>query len=526
MKNKNISIPILLFVLFAGIFIGINVQNYLEESITNAQEYKFNEVLNYTSEYYFEEVDPNTLVETAIEGMFDKLDPHSTYISTEEEKLSQESFHGEFEGIGVEFQIIKDTITVVSPISGGPSYKIGILPGDKIIKIEGKSCIGFSNKNVVNSLRGKKGSEVNLTIFRPFINKEYDYLIVRDKIPLFAVDASLIYQDSIGYISLSKFSETSTEELIHNLKELKSNGMKSIILDLRNNPGGLLSQAVSVTDLFLDEKKLIVYTDGRISRFNDNYYSTKSYEYEKYPLAILINSGSASASEIVAGAIQDWDRGWIVGETSFGKGLVQRPFILSDDSAIRLTVSRYLTPTGRAIQRDYSNGKRDYYSNAHNDSLTIETDSLSKKYTTPSGRTVFGGGGITPDSIVKQSTITDYSIELSRNNIYYQFVRLYLDKNINSIKNSFSDDLKKFNSDFSMKDQLPNFINFAEKNNVEFIKTDFEKDKTFILHRLKAYIAREIWNNKGWYSVLLDDDKQFQTAIKLIDTPIIIDKAK
>jgi len=523
MKNKNLNIPIMILVLIAGMLIGVLLQDYLEEKITNQQEYKFNEALNFTSKYYFEEIDPKTLVESAIKGMFDKLDPHTTYISIEDEKLAEESFRGEFEGIGVEFQIIKDTITVVSPISGGPSYKIGILAGDKITKVEGESSIAFTNKDVVNSLRGEKGSKVNITIYRPSNRKEYEFEITRGKIPIHSVNASLIYNDSIGYISLNKFSETSTDELLKNLAELTSKGMKSIVLDLRNNPGGLLSQAVSVADLFLDDEKLIVYTDGRVSRFSEKFFSDKTYEYENIPLVILINNGSASASEIVSGAVQDWDRGLIVGENSFGKGLVQRPFILSDNSAIRLTVSRYFTPSGRAIQRDYSNGKDEYYS-AHQDSSDQKTDSLAKEYKTHGGRTVFGGGGITPDSIVSQIRLSDYSIELSRNNIYYQFIRIYLDNNRSNIIDKYGDDFKKFNSIFTMERELSNFTKFAEKNNVRLIDTDFVKDKEYIMQRLKAYVARELWGNNGWYSVILDKDSQFQTAIKLVNTSILKDE--
>ncbi len=521
MKQKIISIPISILILIIGLFLGIKLQDFLNQKVTGGQEYKFNEVLNYTSKYYFEEIEPDKLVESAIKGMFDELDPHTTYINIEEERLSQESFRGEFDGIGVEFQIIKDTITVVSPIVGGPSDKVGVLAGDKITRIEGESCIGFSNIDVINTLRGEKGSPVNLTIYRPINKREFDFEIVRDKIPMYSIDVSLIYQDSIGYISLSRFSETTTKELLKNLEELKSQGMKRIILDLRNNPGGILSQAVNVADLFLNENKLIVFTEGRITEFNEEFVAKKEFEYENYPLVILINQGSASASEIVAGAVQDWDRGWIVGENSFGKGLVQRPFLLSDDSAIRLTVSRYMTPSGRAIQRDYSNGKDKYYSSIHNDSLISNTDSIKEEFMTSGGRTVYGGGGIHPDSTVKQNILSDYSVELIRNNIFYQFIRFYLDKNSLTIKNKFGDDLEYFANEFSLASELFNFRKFAERNQVEFDKTGFEKDKQYILRRLKAYVAREFWNSKGWYYIQFQEDKQFQTAITLFDSPLI-----
>jgi carboxyl-terminal processing protease len=414
---------------------------------------------------------------------------------------------------------MKDTITVVSPISGGPSEKAGISAGDKIVKIEGETAIGFTNKEVIKSLRGERGSVVNFTIYRPLAKKEFDYTIKRDKIPINSVDVSLLYNNDIGYINLSRFSETSTREVSQALVKLKLDGMKKIVLDLRNNPGGYLSEAVSISDLFLDDSKLVVYTQGRISDFDAEYFADNISGYEDYPLVILINRGSASASEIVSGAIQDWDRGLIVGETSFGKGLVQRPFILSDGSAVRITVSKYYTPSGRAIQRDYSNGKDIYYLTVHAnpDSSKIDsTNSTKTEYKTKGGRKVFGGGGITPDVEVKYDNITNYSVELTRNNIYYQFIRKYLDENKPAISKEYKM-LNKFVDKFSFANSIKDFTNFASANGVELNKNEFNKDKKYILQRLKAYVARELWGNEGWYSVMLNNDKQFQRAVKLFD---------
>lgn len=520
LNNKYLVIIVALII---GVFIGIKVQSFLNDLFPNENDSKLSQVLNLTTEYYFEDVDTTKMIEAAINGMFEQLDPHTTYLPIEDEKMSEESFRGEFDGIGVEFQIIKDTITVVSPISGGPSQKAGIQSGDKIVEIEGVTSIGFTNIDVMKSLRGKRGSEVNFTIYRSTNKKEYEYSIIRDKIPIYSVDVSLLYNNEIGYVNLSRFAETSTVEVVKALEELKNNGMKKIILDLRNNPGGILSEAVSISDLFLDESKIIVYTKGRIPLFDAEYFADNIDGYEDYPLIILVNTGSASASEIVAGAIQDWDRGLLVGETTFGKGLVQRPFLLSDGSAVRITVSRYFTPSGRAIQRDYSNGKDEYYSSVYSELDSNSVDSTNSEYTTKGGRKVYGGGGITPDSIVTYENISNYTVELTRNNIYYQFVRRYLDSNKESLTKKFKT-LNKFNSDFDMLEHKNEFIKFASDNKVKFNKADFQTDKEYIFQRLKAYIARELWGNEGWYSVMLKIDKQFQTAVSLFDNELRTNK--
>lgn len=515
--------PIIFMALILGVIIGIKVQLYFNEHYTYGNKSKLNQVFELTSAYYFEDVDTTKLIESAINGMFEHLDPHTTYLPKEDEKISEETFRGEFDGIGVEFQIIKDTITVVSPISGGPSQKAGIQSGDKIIKIEGVTSIGFSNKEVMKSLRGERGSEVNFTIYRSTNRREYEYSIIRDKIPIYAVDVSLLYKDDIGYVNLSRFSETSTIEVSRALAKLKLDGMKKIILDLRNNPGGILNEAVSITDLFLDDSKIVVYTNGRIPQFDAEYFADNIDGYESYPLIILINRGSASASEIVAGAIQDWDRGLLVGETTFGKGLVQRPFLLSDGSAVRITVSRYYTPSGRAIQRDYSNGKDEYYLTIYSETDSSRIDSTKIEHMTKGGRRVFGGGGITPDTLVPYESLTNYSVELTRNNIYYQFVRHYLDNNKERLTSKYNS-LKEFNSSFNLLNRKNEFIKFASKNNVEFDKDDFNTDNEFIFRRLKAYIARELWGNEGWYSVMLESDKQFQTAVQLFEKKLKTNK--
>jgi carboxyl-terminal processing protease len=524
MKSKLTSIALYALFLFGGIYLGIEFSSRLNlSSDKNLYINKVNDVLNYTGNFYVDDVDLNKLSEKAIERIFKELDPHTAYISKQDQSESEALFRGNFDGIGIEFQIIKDSITVVSPISGGPSESVGILSGDRIIKIEGKSCVGYSNQQVLTKLRGKKGTTVNLTIYRPSAKKEYDYKIVRARINLYSVDASFMFDKETGYIILTRFSDSTMEELEKSLQELTSRGMKNLILDLRNNPGGLLDQAVFVSDLFLDKNKLIVSTKGRRKEFNEQFVAEQKYPYENIPLIVLVNRGSASASEIVSGAIQDWDRGLIVGETTFGKGLVQRQMLLEDGSAIRLTVSKYLTPSGREIQRTYKN-KEMYYDELINreeveeDNLDhhTEADTAKPKFKTKFGRTVLGGGGITPDYIISSGTITNYSIALNRNNLLYRFVREFID-NGNFNKGKFTN-VDEFINDFSISEkELNSFIAFAEKNSVKLNKTEFETDKKYISNRIKAFFARELFKDEGWYKVSLEDDKVFQKALTLKD---------
>jgi carboxyl-terminal processing protease len=478
MKTGKIRIPYLLITLTLGIVLGTQIEKVFSNDNLRDNIIKFNDVLTYTEKYYVEEVDTPRLVEAAINGMLTKLDPHSVYIPANEVENVEESFRGDFEGIGIEFQIVNDTITVVSPITGGPSEALGIMSGDRIIKINGSDAVGFTNDEVRDHLRGNAGTKVKVTIYRPETQKTIEYEITRDKIPLYSVDTHLMFNENTGYISVSRFSETTYDELKEALTDLEKQGMQQLILDLRGNPGGYLNQAVKISDLFISGKKKIVYTKGRESDFNEDYFASEPSDFEKTPLIILVNNGSASASEIVAGAVQDWDRGLIVGETTFGKGLVQRQFELPDNSALRLTISRYYTPSGRLIQRDYKNlkDKEEYYSaagqnnEAEGDNLShsAEKDSSKPVYKTNAGRLVYGGGGITPDYIVKPENLTEYTTELMKNNIFYEFALKYLDSHGKTIQEKFKDSLGYFIKSFSLPaSDLSNFIVFAGSREVK-----------------------------------------------------------
>jgi carboxyl-terminal processing protease len=528
MKLGKSNISFSFIVLTIGIILGILIQKVFSDDNLRESILKFNDVLTYADKYYVDKVDSEKLVTAAINGMLSKLDPHSVYITAKQMQSVEDSFRGDFEGIGIEFQILNDTLTVVSPISGGPSEALGIQPGDKILTIDNKNAIGLSDDDVRAKLRGRSGTKVGITLSRFGVKSPVKYEITRAKIPLHSVDSHFMYDDETGYISLSRFSETSFDEINRSLSDLKAEGMKQLILDLRNNPGGLLSQAVDISNLFISDNKKIVYTKGRRSEFNEEYNASKKAPYKDLPVIILVNSGSASASEIVAGALQDWDRALIVGETTFGKGLVQKQFPLQDNSALRLTIARYYTPSGRSIQRDYENlkDKDEYYKEAgkndeksgDNIKHTAEKDSSRPKFKTADGRTVYGGGGITPDFIIKTPDLSDYTISLLKENIFYQFILNYLSGNKKKLEDEYGSRLNDFVKHFSFNEKdIKSFNEFAKDKRISFSAKDFQKDKDYITARLKAEIARTFWKEDGWFRVLVDDDNQFKKGITLFN---------
>ncbi|HAH59978.1 MAG TPA: peptidase S41, partial [Bacteroidales bacterium] len=393
------------------------------------------EIINY---YYVDTANSADLTEDAIVAMLKELDPHSMYLSKEDVKKANEPLQGNFEGVGIQFQLFHDTILVVAAVPGGPSDKLGILAGDKIITINGEDATGkkISNNYVMERLRGPKNSKVTVGIKRKGRKDIIDYTIVRDKIPLNSVDASFMVSDTIGYIKLTRFARTSLAEVKQALQTLRKSGMKDLILDLRNNSGGYLDVAIDLSDEFLDNDKLIVYTEGMRSP-RTNYKSTSRGSFKQGRIIVMVNEGSASASEIVAGAIQDWDRGLILGRRSFGKGLVQRPFNLPDSSVVRLTTARYYTPSGRCIQKPYDNGTEDYYADLlkrfeHGEFVSADSIKFpdSIKYYTPSKRIVYGGGGIMPDVFIPIDTAANskYYSDLFRKGLLNEYTIDYLDK--------------------------------------------------------------------------------------------------
>ncbi len=502
-----------------GVLVGMKVKTTTSKDDVFDNVKKFNEALTLIQKNYVDEVNPDKLTEAAIKGMLSQLDPHSTYITQEQLKRINEDFQGSFEGIGVEFDIVNDTITIVTPIAGGPSEALGIQAGDKIVKIDGVSSIGMTREDVHKKLRGTKGTKVDVTISRAGTPNLLEFPIIRDKIPLYSVDAYLMVNDDVGYVRVTRFAATTYDELSKALADLQGQGMKKLIFDLRGNPGGYLDQAFKISSMFIDKCKKIVYTKSRIEAYNDE-YNSEGGQYSKIPLVVLVNDGSASASEIVAGALQDWDRGLIVGETTFGKGLVQRQYDLSDGSAMRVTTSRYYTPSGRSIQKPYEGAeyKKMLRNEDEGDNLNHqhdEKDTVRPEFKTMGGRTVLGGGGITPDYIIKVDTLTNYSVQLRRLNLFFEYTTDYFENNKDKIKSNYAD-YHKFNDKFQVTEaMLTDFKNLATSKGVAFKDDEWNRDVDFIRVSIKSIIARDIWGNNGSMAVFLTDDRQFLKAMDL-----------
>lgn len=468
--------------------------------------------------------------EDAIEGIFSTLDPHSTYIEPKTSERIEDSFAGKFQGIGIQFDVIEDTITVVTAISGGPSDQLGIISGDRIIKINGESAIGFTNNQVIETLRGPKGSQVDVTIKRPGVKSRLNFTITRDDIPLYTVLASYMLDKETGYIKISRFAATTHEEFMEAMNELNGKGMDRLVLDLRTNPGGYLSQAIAIAEEFFPEGTKLLSTKSRHARFTDEYYSRKKGVFTDHPVIVLVNEGSASASEIVSGAIQDHDRGLIVGQRTFGKGLVQQQYPLVDESNIRVTISRYYTPSGRLIQKPYKKGRHDYllemYKRPENPKADAEQfishvpDSL--RFSTEAGRTVYGGGGIVPDKIIAPDTTVNASVYnyMRRKRVGFNFVREYMDKNGDQLRSEWGDDYERYREEFTWPETArKQLFEDLKQEGLVVVQSDtlkepnFKDEKLYIpkghykevewmtLGYTKADMARQIWNNEKLYPI-------------------------
>ena len=526
-SHSSLFSSLLSTVIFTAVLLMSHVQLNAQKSDPREALQKFTTAMQIIDFAYVDTTNAGKLVETAIVEMLKELDPHSAYISKEEVERVNEPLEGSFEGIGVTFQIFNDTILVISPVPGGPSDKLGILAGDKIVKIEGEDAVGkkINNQYVMDRLRGQKGTTVNISIKRGNKSKLIDFAIVRDKIPLNSIDATYMAAPEIGYIKLTRFSRTSMEEFRESAEKLKQQGMKDMILDLRNNTGGFLDVAVSLSDEFLPDAKLIVYTEGLKSPKQD-FYSTSLGDFEKGRLIVLINEASASASEIVSGAIQDWDRGLVVGRRSFGKGLVQRPYKLPDGSMIRLTTARYHTPTGRCIQKPYSEGNEEYFKDfkkrVDNGEL-VSADSIhfpdSLKYYTPKGRIVYGGGGIMPDVFIPidSTRFSDYYTDLVRKGIFNTFTMSYLDKNREKLLKKYPD-LAAFKANFVVDSEI--YAGFEKTAADEGVKRPenekFDLSENDLKLQIKAMIARNLWDVNAYFEVINDLDLELKKAVELL----------
>ena len=526
-KIKIYGPIILAIVLIIGIILG----NVLNRSISSKQrtatieQGKLSKITNYIERNYVDTVNTDKMVEAAIPAMLKELDPHSVYIPAKKLQRVSDPLEGNFDGIGIQFNMQKDTIIVISVISGGPSEMVGIQPGDRIIEVNDSTVAGVKmpSSKIVNMLKGKRGTKVDVTVKRPGDPNLLNFTITRDKIPYYSVDVSYMVNESTGYIKISRFAKTTKKEFLKGLEKLKEKGVKNLIIDVRSNNGGYLNAATSIIDQFLKKDELIVYTEGKNSP-KQEIRATSRGMAQDIDVAVMIDEWSASASEIMAGAIQDNDRGIIVGRRSFGKGLVQEQRKLSDGSAIRLTVARYYTPTGRCIQKPYENGRQDYAKDIqerfeqgeffHADSIDF-ADSL--KYKTPEGDIVYGGGGIMPDYFVPADT-TDNSKFLSKvsnNGLIYEFSFNYADQHRNK--------LEKFETPTEMEKYLDSeniysqFLSYVYSHNVSKDIKGEEKSKKVINTRVKAYIARNILNNEGYYPIIKNIDHTLKKTIKIME---------
>ncbi len=526
-KKSSIYLPILLSViLVAGMYLGIHLER-AKVSGYNPQYFqitKLNGILNFVEAEYVDSVDLKNLEEAAIPAMLSQLDPHSIYIPALDVARVNEPLEGNFEGIGVSFNMPNDTIVIISVIPRGPSEKVGILPGDRIVKIGDKIVAGLniSSDDIVKKLKGPRGTKITIGIKRKSADEILYFTITRDKIPLYSVDVSYMANDSTGFIKISKFAKTTYNEFMEALEDLVNKGMTQLILDLRGNSGGYLDAATNIANQFLPEGVLIVYTEGR-AHGRENTLTNGAGEFQQGQILILMDEWSASASEIIAGAIQDNDRGIIMGRRSFGKGLVQEPLVLTDGSMIRLTIARYYTPTGRCIQKSYNNGNDDYYQDLHSRYINgefLEADSIqfadSLKYTTPGGKVVYGGGGIMPDIFVPIDTvgITNYFRQIRNKGLMYRFAFEYVDKNrAKLIDYTNAEEIEAF---LDSQNLLSNFVNYASENGVPKNAQDLLESKHIIHTQIKAYIARNIIDNKGFYPIWNKIDYTFNQAIEYL----------
>ncbi|MFN8166297.1 MAG: S41 family peptidase [Bacteroidia bacterium] len=530
MKKLPVWLPFIFAGLIAlGIFIGLKLKSPFQQtgslfSFRTSQFNKINEVVNYINAEYVDTVNQKDLVENTIEDLLHQLDPHSAYIPAEDVQATNEPLEGNFDGIGIEFHIQDDTIMVVTPISGGPSESLGIRAGDRIVKVDGKNVahVNITNSQVMQALRGPSGTKVKVKIYRQ--GKLIEYSITRGKIPIYSVDVSYMLNSTTGYIKISHFAEKTYEEYVDAFMKLKEQGMKNLVLDLRGNPGGYLNTAFKLADEFLPDKKLVVYTQGR-NRPKEVFNATTTGFFETGPLVVLIDEGSASASEIVAGALQDWDRATIVGRRSFGKGLVQEQSTFPDGSAIRLTIARYYTPTGRCIQKPYDGNYEDYENELavrikHGELITSDSihfaDSL--KFVTPGGKIVYGGGGIMPDIFVGIDTTgtSQYYSDVNSKGLISEFAYKWVDENRSRLQKFSS--FTEFNKSFNVSDDILNqFTGYCAKNDVKPNPASLDSAKSTISIQLKALIARQIWKNDGFYPVIHSMDKTLQKAMELIE---------
>ena len=485
---------------------------------------KISSALQYILNEYVDTVDINTLTDEVMPALVEQLDPHSVYIPASDFQRVSEPLVGNFSGIGVSFNMTDDTVAIINTIPNGPSMMVGVMAGDRIIMVDDSLVAGVNmpSDDIVKMLKGPRNTEVKVTIYRRGVKKPIDFEITRDNIPLYSVDVAYMVNENTGYIKISQFAQTTYREFMQAVEKLKAQGVTKLIIDLRHNGGGIMDAATMIADQFLQEGQLIVYTEGR-TRPRENDYATSRGILKDDKLVILIDESSASASEILAGAIQDNDRGLIIGRRSFGKGLVQEEMRFQDGSALRLTVARYYTPTGRSIQRPYNKGTEDYYSDFHDRIVNGELESSdsikfddSQKFVTPGGKIVYGGGGIMPDVFVPIDTsgISEYYNRVRSLGLMYRFAFFYTDQNRSHLE-AFKT-AREIEGFLDKQDLLTSFVKYAKEKGLEPNSKDILTSREVLLKTIKAYIARNIIDNDGFYPIIADIDNTLTVAIDTI----------
>lgn len=534
--KATVRLPMLMGITLAGgmligatFFGGTKSLNSIGRGYT-----KYREILQLIENNYVDSVNTDDLVDFSIQKMLEKLDPHTVYMNPQDAIAARSQLEGGFDGIGVEFNIYKDTVYVVTPLAGGPSEAVGIQSGDKIIKVDNQPLSGpkLENSMVFKALRGKRGTDVKLTILRKGDKQPKEFTVTRDRIPTYSVDAAYMVDAKTGYIKVNRFSETTYDEFKAALGSLKSQGMSQLLLDLRNNPGGYMDRATNVADELISGNKLLVYTDGKDNRYDRQTYARFPGQFEEGPVVVLIDEGSASASEIVSGALQDHDRALIAGRRSFGKGLVQMPVTLSDGSELRLTISRYYTPSGRSIQKPYVPGHEgDYEKDLETRSKRGEyyvADSIKNdpklKFKTDHGRIVYGGGGITPDYFIPRDSSwqTPYLFQLYGKNIIREFAMEYSNDNRKKLEKM---PFAEFDRTVTIgDDQMNRLVKIATAEGIKFNEKEYNRSKNYIRTQVKALVARALYQksnkagqNNEFFKVIGESDDTYQKALKLFD---------
>ena len=518
--------------LAVGMFIGNWNSNSSEYQLYDTYDYEyarrnnFNMLLHIIEQQYVDSVNSKELTDNAMTSILKELDPHSAYIPAEDLESVNEELEGSFSGIGIQFNLLNDTINVVDVISGGPSERCGLIPGDRIITVDDSLYVGknITNEKVMKNLRGAKGSVVKLGIQRKGESELLTFEVERGDIPLHSVDASVIISPGIGYILVSKFGRTTFEEFLVALARLRNEGAESYIIDLRGNGGGYMDAAINMVNEFMMAGELIVYTEGRAFPREDAVANGMG-SFKEQPVIVLTDEWSASASEIFAGAIQDNDRGLVVGRRTFGKGLVQNQLPLSDGSAVRLTIARYHTPSGRCIQKDYAMGDDESYNmdilNRYNRGEFFSADSIKQHtdlvFTTAGGRTVYGGGGIMPDVFIPSDTthVTPYYTDVINKSLLYKYAFEYVDSNRERL--SQADNYKELLSMLDSNRLINDFIAYADKNGVPARYADIKVSRAVLLRLLQAYIARDVIGDEAFYPIFMSDDKVIEEACRLIE---------